>query len=366
VRPAAAKGRCVRGWFVLALVVVALAWVGQAAAAAPTWSGRYVVRAGDSLTAIAQHYRVSLPSIAAANGLDWRKPLLIGVRLRVPALYAATKRWVGVYTVVSGDTLSGIAVRFHVSLAQLAATNAIDPAALLLIGAHLRIPTAGAGTIDLAHIAETNPYQQGAVGYDISYPNCAAPLPVGRGFAVIGLNAGRPFTTNPCFASEWAAAQPPRSVYVNTAYGPSLARHITPNCAASGRSQALGTAARRAYAVGCSEAAAALQLLGPTQPLALWLDVEPGKSWSPRQSLNVATITGILDQLLSQSPRPTVGIYSNPNFWLQIVGHWTSLAIPEWIATGAPDPPGCPTGFATGPVWLSQSTNGHNDSDKVC
>ena len=36
----------------------------------------------------------------------------------------------------------------------------------------------------------------------------------------------------------------------------------------------------------------------------------------------------------------------------------STLSIPEWIATGAPDPPGCPRGFAAGPVWLSQSTDG--------
>ena len=84
------------------------------------------------------------------------------------------------------------------------------------------------------------------------------------------------------------------------------------------------------------------------------------------QELNAATIKGILDHLLTHSPQPTVGIYSNANFWLQIVGRWSSLSVPEWIATGAPDPPGCPAGFAAGPVWVSQSTDGQHDSDKIC
>jgi len=359
------EGRLVRGRCVVALlVVVALAWVVQPGDAAPTWTGRYMVRAGDSLTAIAEDYGVSVAALADANGLDWRRPLLIGVALRVPAPRAASNGWTGVYTVASGDTLSGIALRFHVSLAQLASINGIDPAGLLLIGARLRLPTAA--MVDLAQVAESDPYPHGAAGYDVSFPNCAGSLPTPQGFAVIGINAGRPFTTNSCFGSEWAAAQPPRSVYINTAYSRSLARHITPDCAAASRNQAPGRASRRAYAIGCSEAAAALELLGTVRPLALWLDVEPGNSWSSRLSLNVATITGILDHLLTQSPRPTVGIYSNTDFWLQIVGLWSSLSVPEWIATEATNAPGCPAGFAAGPVWLSQSTDGLHDSDQAC
>jgi LysM repeat protein len=356
----------VRGTLVLALLVVALAWVGQASAAAPPWTGRYTVRPGDSLTAIAQRYHVSLQSLANANGLDWRKPLLIGVVLRVPSSAAApATRWAGTYVVRSGDTLSGIALRYHVTLEQLAAANGIDPNGVLLIGARLRIPTAAASVLDLAHVVQSNPYRHGAVGYDFSYPNCSAPVPEGE-FAVIGLNWGRPFTANPCFALQWASAQPPRSVYINTAYHRVLFRHITPECDAAGKSQPLRLAAQRAYAVGCAEAVAALRLLAVTPPLAIWLDVEPGNTWSPRRTLNAATIKGILDHLLMQPAHPLIGVYSNANFWERIVGNWRSLSVPEWIATGAPDPPGCPSGFAAGPVWLSQATDGRRDVDKVC
>jgi LysM repeat protein len=284
----------------------------------------------------------------------------------VPVLGSESSRWAGSYTVAPGDTLSGIAVRFHVPLGQLATTNGINPAGLLLIGTRLHVPTAGVAMIDLAHVAETDPYQHGASGYDISYPNCAAPAPTAQGFAVIGLNAGRPFTTNPCFASEWAAAEPPRSVYINTANAPSLARHITPDCAAASRRWSPDTASRRAYAIGCSEAAAASELLAPTQPLALWLDVEPSNTWSTHPRLNAAAITGILDYLLINSTQATVGIYSNTAWWQQIVGPWSTISLPEWIATGAADPPGCPNGFAAGPVWLSQTTDGPHDLDQVC
>jgi hypothetical protein len=111
---------------------------------------------------------------------------------------------------------------------------------------------------------------------------------------------------------------------------------------------------------------AALRLLAARQPLAIWLDVEPGNTWSSRRSLNAATIKGILNQLLTQSPQPLIGIYSNTGFWRQIVGDWSNLSVAEWIATATPDPPGCPSPFAAGPVWLNQSTKGQLDLDTAC
>jgi peptidoglycan hydrolase-like protein with peptidoglycan-binding domain len=45
---------------------------------------RYVVRPGDSLTAIAAKHGVAMRTLARSNGLDPAKPLLIGTRLKVP------------------------------------------------------------------------------------------------------------------------------------------------------------------------------------------------------------------------------------------------------------------------------------------
>jgi len=352
---------------VIGLLLVAVASsAGHAAAAPPRWTGRYTVRAGDSLGEIAQRYAVSLQTLARVNRLDWHAPLLIGVVLRVPAKDAPAPAWAGAYVVRPGDTLSGIALRFHVSLSQLAAANSIDPAGLLLSGSRLRVPRIAVTPIDLAHIVENNVYSRGAIGYDVSYPNCAVAVPASPVFAVIGLNGGRPFTTNPCFASEWAAARKPRGVYINTAYGPALFHQITPACDAAGSDRPLGPALQRAYAVGCSEAAAALKLLAPVSPLAIWVDIEPANTWSSRRGLNVATIEGILDRLLAQAGHPMIGVYSDASFWHRIVGDWRSLSVPEWIAPAAVDPPGCPLGFAAGPVWLNQSSNGELDLDTAC
>ena len=168
-----------RGKVIVAVLVVLLASAGRASAGAATWGGRYTVRAGDSLSAIAERYHVSLGRLADANRLDWRKTLLIGLVLRVPA--SGTDGG-GTYIVRPGDTLSGIALRYHVSLGQIAKANAFDPAKVLLIGTQLHIPTSSAAPLDLAHLVERNPYRSGQVGFDISYPNCASGA---AGYAVV-------------------------------------------------------------------------------------------------------------------------------------------------------------------------------------
>lgn len=355
-----------RGLLVIALVATILACAGQAFSATQPWTGRYTVRAGDSLTTIARRYSVPFQTLAKVNRLDWRSPLLIGAVLRVPSARPATTIGTAVYVVRLGDTLSGIALRYHVSLARLASANRIDPAGVLLAGARLRIPPAGASAFSLAHVDESDPYRSGSVGYDFSYPNCVSLRPASATFAVIGLNLGRPFTANQCFALEWDAAARPRSVYVNTAYSRVLLRHITAGCSAAGNVQPLAPAAQRAYAVGCSEAEEDLGLLAATPPLAIWLDVEPGNTWSSRRGLNVAAIKGILERLLAATGHPAIGVYSNAAFWRSIVGRWSSLSVPEWVATGAPAAPGCRAGFAAGPVWLSQTTDGRVDTDTAC
>jgi LysM repeat protein len=51
-----------------------------------TSSSTYVVRAGDNLTTIAARHHTTLSALAAANSIDPAKPIVIGRRLRVPAV----------------------------------------------------------------------------------------------------------------------------------------------------------------------------------------------------------------------------------------------------------------------------------------
>jgi hypothetical protein len=248
--------------------------------------------------------------------------------------------------------------------------NGIDVTAPILVGQRLLIPAGGQVVSPLDELApQSDPYLHGASGFDVSYPDCIRTVPSPSGFAVIGLNDGRPFTINPCFVSEYAAArtsQLPPSVYLNSAYAPSLLANVTPGCAGVGAREQLTLAEQRAYAVGCSEAAAAASTLATTPATVLWLDIESANTWSRHPYLNRATITGFLDYLLTLSPAPRVGVYSSPAEWQLLTGNWRSFALPEWIATGPGlDPAGCPMPFASGPVWLSQHTTS-TDHDTAC
>ena len=119
--------------------------------AAPSSGGGYVVQPGDTLSAIAARLGVSVSSLAAANGLDPSRLLLSGTTLHgspagsAPAQASApVASSAGGYVVQRGDTLSAIAARYGVSLDALASANGLDPSGLLLSGTTLHIAGASA------------------------------------------------------------------------------------------------------------------------------------------------------------------------------------------------------------------------------
>jgi hypothetical protein len=216
--------------------------------------------------------------------------------------------------------------------------------------------------------ARASLYLSGATGYDISFPNCREALPASGGFWIIGVNGGRPLTTNRCFQLEYTHSQTPGgsplAVYLNTGYSRSLLGRVTPACRAAAAATRLATARARAYALGCSEGEQSLQALaGLPAPAAVWLDVETSNAWSTATALNVSTLQGLIDTLDREAPATTIGIYSNRRWWHRITRDWQLPALPEWL----PDPdPSCPTGFAGGPVWLRQGGTTRIDIDHAC
>ena len=109
----------------------------------------YVVRRGDTLTGIAQRFGVSLAELARANGLSTTSYVYVGQRLRVPVVEASgnaagTASTQRVYVVRAGDTLSSIALRFGVSLSALVEMNQLEDPSRIYVGQRLIIPAEGA------------------------------------------------------------------------------------------------------------------------------------------------------------------------------------------------------------------------------
>ena len=117
--------------------------------------GAYVVQPGDTLTAIATRAGVSMPSLAAANGLDPTRYLISGTVLRlsgtgtmVPvSTSTSTSSAGGAYVVQPGDTLTAIATRAGLSMPSLAAANGLDPTRYLISGTVLRLSGSAASVV---------------------------------------------------------------------------------------------------------------------------------------------------------------------------------------------------------------------------
>src|SRR6185437_5051533 len=107
---------------IAALAATTLALAGAAPAAART---HYVVRYGDTLTGIARAHGVGLRRLAHANHRRVYGVLRAGTVLVIPGGRSSPPG--GRYTVRWGDTLTGIAARFGVSVDRLARLNRISP-----------------------------------------------------------------------------------------------------------------------------------------------------------------------------------------------------------------------------------------------
>jgi membrane-bound lytic murein transglycosylase D len=112
----------------------------------------HVLRRGERLTTVAASYRIPLADLRAANPKVGSRPRA-GTRLVVPAVAipsAIAIRAAGerrphhssarTHKVRRGETLTGIARRYRVSLAALKRANAIRNEHALMAGTRLRIP----------------------------------------------------------------------------------------------------------------------------------------------------------------------------------------------------------------------------------
>ena len=140
--------------------------------------GGYQVHRGDTLSAIAARYGVSIDALASENGLNPNGLLIAGTTLSVPGQSAApsaeevsstvstgsASSTGGGYQVQRGDTLSAIAARYGVSVDALASENGLNPNGLLIAGRTLSVPgqSAAPSTEDVSSTAPAQPVAGGA------------------------------------------------------------------------------------------------------------------------------------------------------------------------------------------------------------
>ena len=107
----------------------------------PTGPVVVTVRSGDSLSKIAAEYGVSVSALMIQNGITDPDRLSIGQELTIPGSMPPTSTLPPlIVTVVSGDSLSRIAVEYGVTVSALMDENGITNPDLLSVGQQLRIP----------------------------------------------------------------------------------------------------------------------------------------------------------------------------------------------------------------------------------
>jgi murein DD-endopeptidase MepM/ murein hydrolase activator NlpD len=165
------------------------------AAAQPAGGTKIIVGTSDTLDVLAKRYRVTPQAILAANGYKGPRALSPGQQLIIPhpataaapapastpVAAAPAAKPVAVmaappstHFVNRGDTLASIARKNHISSAELARANGLDPSAKLKLGTKLTVP--GAKTAAMAAPVAAAPVTAAPVAGTLQ-PVAAAPAP---------------------------------------------------------------------------------------------------------------------------------------------------------------------------------------------
>jgi LysM repeat protein len=163
----------------------------------------HTVQPGETLWSIAAANNLTTRTVAAYNGLSEDAQVVLGSTIRVPttvegyaalqgagmaptapgsAPAAAPAAGAGGYTVAPGDTLTGLAARAGVSVADLAAANGLDPAGILVAGTTVNIPGGGGVVPAPASTGGGAPPAQGA--YTVRAGDTLSGLASGAGVSV--------------------------------------------------------------------------------------------------------------------------------------------------------------------------------------
>ncbi len=206
---------------------------GAVAAASPAASpgepasasaGGYVVQPGDTLSEIAARQGISVAQLAADNGLDPNGVLLAGSALQLSgassgetAVASGTSSSAsGAYLVQPGDTLTAIAARAGTSVAQLAADNGLDPDGILLAGSTVQLSGSSSGTTEMVSTGST-PSASSSGGYIVQPGDTLSALAARAGITVSQLAAENGLDPNGTLVAGSTIALPGAGAPASTA-----------------------------------------------------------------------------------------------------------------------------------------------------
>jgi LysM repeat protein len=129
----------------------------------------YTVVRGDTVSGIAERFGLRTADVLARNGLGWSSLIFPGQVLRLSgatpiaaaphasASASASASAATTYTIVRGDTVSGIAARYGVSVQSVLDANGLVRTSIIYPGQKLRIPRSSAAATHIETVASVTP-----------------------------------------------------------------------------------------------------------------------------------------------------------------------------------------------------------------
>jgi len=121
--------------------IVAMA-AASVSIASPAYAGVHVVSPGETVSGVAARYGVTVQAVVRANGLADADLIVTGERLRVPQQVVTRS-----HRVAAGETLSSIAARYGTTVERLARSNRLTDPNLIIEGQLLRVRGAGSAPV---------------------------------------------------------------------------------------------------------------------------------------------------------------------------------------------------------------------------
>jgi LysM repeat protein len=138
---------------------------------------QYTVVKGDTLFSIALRYEVTLSVLMEINGISDATSLRVGQVLKIPSTYEVTP----------GDTYYGIAVKHGITTAQLLALNHREESDILLVGEQIVVPSrlgspadlsSGSGSVRMVEETSMDPKQDTPEEKNLFWPHQGAREPL--------------------------------------------------------------------------------------------------------------------------------------------------------------------------------------------